>query len=40
MYNQLCGNDVEISAQLKLKVETHNNQQSKEKKRLIAGRDY
>jgi len=40
MYHNLCGNDVELSEKLKTKIEKYNKQQTKEKKQLIAERDF
>lgn len=40
MYSQLCGKDVELSEELKSKVTKYNTQQTKEKKKLLKGRDF
>ena len=40
MYTQLCGGNVEPTEKLKVKIAHYNAQQTKEKKKLIAGRDY
>ncbi|PCJ27710.1 MAG: hypothetical protein COA97_03590 [Flavobacteriales bacterium] len=40
LYQNLCGNNIEISAELDDKINSYNSKQTQERKKIINGRDY